>query len=124
MTPRSIIISSTLAFLLWYNGLIGTDLVVMVAPDRGDYIYDHPDMAVPSEVRNAIDILNQRKGFQATIHEKDSLTGDGKVPEQYVVPIEEAEKVGLPAFVVTGNGKAIRVVKSPTTVDEILEAAK
>jgi hypothetical protein len=36
VTPRSIIISSTLAFLFWYNGLFGDLIVLKTAPFPSD----------------------------------------------------------------------------------------
>lgn len=36
MTPRSIVISSTLAFLFWYNGLFGDLVVLKTAPFEAD----------------------------------------------------------------------------------------
>jgi hypothetical protein len=46
------------------------------------------------------------------------------VPRQYQVALKAAREAGLPCLVVTAGDVVLRVLKSPTTEDQVLEAAK
>jgi hypothetical protein len=52
------------------------------------------------------------------------VDGDGEVPDQYAAAIEAARKAGLPALVIMAGGKVLRVVKAPTTAEQVTEAVK
>ena len=87
------------------------------------YVYEKDDGDVPVAVRVAFDLLN-RKGITANPFEDDTRDGNNEVPDQYKVALEAANKAGLPSLVATAGQKVIRVVKAPTKVEEVLEAAK
>lgn len=92
-------------------------------PDAVTYVYEKDDGEVPPAVKVALSTLNSR-GITANPFDDDTRDGDGEVPDQYKVPLEAANKAGLPSLVATAGKKVVRVVKSPTTVEEVLEAAK
>ena len=83
------------------------------------YTYDKDVTAVPNPVKAALDKLN-RAGIMATLDE----VGPGEVPEQYEVSRPAAIAAGLPAAVVMGGDKVLRVVKNPTTIEQVTEAAQ
>ncbi len=88
------------------------------------YVHEKDHGAVPSGVMAGLNRLNREKGIVATVFEEDSTDGDGDVPDQYREPLRAAREAGLPAFVVMGGGKVLRVVKAPTTADAIVEAVR
>lgn len=87
------------------------------------YVYEKDESAVPSPVMAALNTLN-RQGIVATLFEDDTKDGTGETPEQYKVPFAAAKEAGMPALVATAGEKVVRVVKSPKTEAEVLEAAK
>lgn len=89
--------------------------------DAAVYVYEKDSSAAPSGVMAGINRLNREKGIVATLFEDDTTDGDGDVPEQYREPLRAAREAGLPAFVVMGAGKVLRVVKV-ATADEVVEA--
>lgn len=94
-----------------------------VKPTAATYVYEKDETAVPSPVRSALSTLN-KNGIVATEFEEDTVNGDGETPAQYRVPLAAAKAAGPPALVVTAGDKVLRVVKSPKTAEEVLEAAK
>lgn len=92
-------------------------------PDAVTYTYDDKRHAVPSPVSAAISALNGQ-GIEADLDEVDTTDPSGDVPEQFKVSRPAAVAAGLPALVVMGGGKVIRVVKDPKTEAAVLEAAK
>lgn len=86
-------------------------------PTAATYTYDKSVTVVPAPVQAALDKLN-RRGIMATLDE----VGPGEVADQYKVSRPAAIAVGLPAFVVMGGNKVIRVVKDPKTEAAALEA--
>lgn len=98
--------------------------VVTDVATSGVYVHEKDDSAIPSGVMAGLNRLNREKGIVATVFEEDSTDGDGDVPEQYREPLRAAREAGLPAFVVMGGGKVLRVVKAPTTADAIVEAVR
>lgn len=83
------------------------------------YIYEKDDGSVPPPVLSALDKLN-RQGVMATSFEEDTLP----VPMQYEAALPMARQTGLPSLVVSAEGVVLRVVKAPTTEEQVLEAAK
>lgn len=107
----------TVNFKLW-------QVVVTDVATSGVYVHEKDSGAVPSGVMAGLNRLNREKGIVATVFEEDTTDGDGDVPEQYREPLRAAREAGLPAFVVMGGGKVLRVVKAPTTADAIVEAVE
>lgn len=102
---------------------ISSWVVVESATDRAVVVYEKDEHVITSEVKAALNELN-RSGIQATLFEVDSKDGDGDVPEQYKLPLEAAKKAGLPAMVVMGGGKVLRVVTMPKTKAQVDEAVR
>lgn len=86
------------------------------------YVYEKDSHTLPSAVLAALNRLNRERKIVATAIEADVRDGTGDVPEQYKVPLAAAKEAGLPALVVTGSKGVIRVVKSPTTEQQVLDA--
>lgn len=91
-------------------------------PTAAVYVYEKDQGGVPAAVLAGLNRVN-REGILATVFEEDSTDGT-ETPEQYKLPLEEARKAGLPAFVVMAGDKAKKVVKAPKTADEIWEAVQ
>jgi hypothetical protein len=89
---------------------------------RVTYVWEKDKGGVPPGVRAALDKLN-RQGIVATEFEEDTKNGAVAVPAQYKLALAEAQKLGIPALVVEGEGNKVRTVKV-TTEAEVLEAAK
>lgn len=88
------------------------------------YTFEKDSGSVPPPVLAALDKLN-RQGIVATNDEVDTPDGTGDVPDQYKVSRPAAVAAGLPALVVMGGDKVIRVVKPvPDTEAGCLEAVK
>lgn len=111
--------------LVWQSG--GIKLPSIVAPAAKVtavvYVYEKDEGSVPPAVLAALDRLN-RQGVVATAFEEDTVDGSGETPEQYKIALADARKAGLPALVVLAGDRFVRVVKSPKTEEEVLEAAK
>lgn len=91
------------------------------------YVYEKSQSAVPRPVAAAISRLNVDRsagGFSGSIVEQDVVTGGGTVPKQYAPAIEAAKKEGLPALVIMAGEAVVKVVKNPTTEEQVMEAAK
>ena len=93
---------------------------------RVTFIYEKDTHHVPRPVAFALQRINAESAGSvvATEFEKDTRDGAGQVPDQYAVALEAARKVGLPALVVQAGNSVVRVVKSPTTEQAVLEASK
>lgn len=87
------------------------------------YVHEKDQGAVPSGVMAGLNRLNREKGIVATVFEEDGVTGEDKVPEQYREPLRAAREAGLPAFVVMGGGKVLRVSKV-STAEQVMEAVQ
>lgn len=98
-------------------------LVAPVKPTAVTYVYEKDDSVVPSPVAAALDKLN-RQGIMATRDEVDTTDGTDPVPDQYKVSRPAAVAAGLPSLVVMAGDKVLRVVKSPTTEAQVMEAAQ
>ena len=86
-------------------------------------IHGENDKPIPSAVRSGLNRLNIEKNILATIVEIDSPDGTGDVPEQYKLDIEAAKKEGLPAVVSRSGDKVLKVVKDPSTEEQIYSLA-
>lgn len=98
-------------------------VVPATRPTAAMYTYEKDSGSVPAPVLAAMSTLNSQ-GIIATNDEVDTTDGVSEVPDQYKVSRPAAVKAGLPALVVMGGDKVLRVVKSPTTEAAVLEAAK
>lgn len=103
--------------------LLGGKLPSVIAPSKVSavtYTYEKSTTgSVPPPVLAALDKLN-RAGIMATNDE----VNDGAPPDQYKVSRPAAVAAGLPALVVMGGDKVLRVVKDPRTEAAVMEAAK
>lgn len=88
------------------------------------YVYEKDQTAVPSDVQLGLNKLNRERKIVATLFEEDTIDGDGDVPDQYKVPLAAAQQAGLPSLVVTNGATVVRVVKAPTTEQQVLEAVQ
>lgn len=91
-----------------------------VKPDRVVYVYEQRDGSIPPGVQAGLNQLN-RQGIEATPFEQNTTDGTGEVPEQYKLALAAARDHGLPALVVLGNGKVLKVIIAPTTTDVVVE---
>lgn len=96
--------------------------------NRVTYVYEKDNNNIPRPVSVGLQRLNADSGGSviATEFEEDSTvdgTPGGRVPSQYKIALEAARKEGLPALVVQSGDTVVRVVKSPTTTEQVLEAA-
>ena len=88
------------------------------------YVYEKDDGGVPSPVTAALDKLNEQ-GIVATTVDEDVISPvTGLIPKQYAEVIPAARTAGLPGLVVIAGEKVLKVIKSPTTEAEVLEAVK
>lgn len=94
--------------------------------DRVTYVYEKDDTVVPKPVAFALQKLNEdaAKGIIASEFEKDTLNGNGQIPEQYKIALEAAKGAGLPALVVQAGEKVVKIVKNPSTEEHVAEALK
>lgn len=88
------------------------------------YVYEKDQHIVPAAVMSGLNKLNREKKVRATLFEQDTLDGTDQVPDQYKVPLAAAKEAGLPALVVTNGANVVRVVKSPTTEEQVVGAVQ
>ncbi len=88
------------------------------------YVYEKDETAISFGVAAGLNRLNREKKIVATLFEADTVDGDGDVPDQYRVPLVEAQKVGLPALVVTAGPDVLNVVKAPATEEAVWGAVR
>lgn len=86
------------------------------------YVYEKDATAVPAGVTAGLDRLNRERKVVATMLEEDAVDGGGDVPEQYRPALQVAKDEGPPVLVVLSGTTVVKVVKAPTTVDQVLEA--
>ena len=87
------------------------------------YLYEKDQGGVPAPVSAALSKLNAT-GIRATTFEEDTVDGSGSVPDQYKIPLEAAQKAGLPALVVMAGDTVKSVVKAPTTEAQVMDAVQ
>jgi hypothetical protein len=85
------------------------------------YIYEKDNGGVPFGVHAALSELNSST-LRATTFEEDTTDSSGDVPDQYKAPLAAAREAGLPALVVMAGEKVRRVVKAPTTREQVINA--
>jgi hypothetical protein len=98
--------------------------IVSTPATAATYVYEKDDTAIPNGVTAGINRLNRETKIVASIYEDDTTDGMGEVPAQFKAAHTAAKEAGLPAFVVTGGDKVLEVVKSPTTAEQVWEAAQ
>jgi hypothetical protein len=129
-----ITVGSFAAFLWWalaggaLPALPDWNLPNIVAPapkaKYAVYVYEKDSNAIPSAVMAGMNALN-RQGIIAPAMDDDVTDGEGQVPEQLKVPLEESRKHGLPLLVVMDESYGVlRVVKAPTTAEQVTEAIR
>lgn len=94
--------------------------------DRVTYVYEKDQGGVPVNVQVALAKINEGRKILASEFEDDTVDGDGDVPDQYKIALEQSKTTGIPCLVVQSGTKVVRVVKitKTTTLNEIMEAVK
>lgn len=98
----------------------GVDLPFATEPDQGYYVR-RARTAIPAPVASALNKLNA-KGIKAEEVSGSAVDGTGEVPDQHKIAIAAAIDAGIPAFVVQAGDRVVKVIKSPTTEEDILNA--
>lgn len=88
------------------------------------YIYEKDKHSVPSAVMAGLNRLNREKKIVATLFERDTTNGKQSVPKQYQASAKAVPFEDMPALVVTAGDKVLNIVKSPTTVEQVVEAVR
>jgi len=104
-------------------GLPWPSIVTAPVATKATYVYEQRAGSVPSAVLSALNTLN-RSGIVATPVDQHVLGGGDSIPAQYVVAMEEAKKAGIPCLVVEYSTGPPKVVKAPTTAEQVLEATR
>jgi len=130
MTTRAYLIIACLVGIIlaqWVPatpiGLPWPSVVALKKPTKATYVYEQRAGSVPSAVLSALNTLN-RSGIVATPVDQHVLGGGDSIPAQYVIAMEEAKKVGIPCLVIEYSTGTPKVVKSPTTAEQVLEAVR
>ena len=113
-------------------GLVGIAYILFIQDTRitsGDldqvvYVYEKDDGPVPRPVAGAwMEInLNESLKIEATEFESDTVDPDGDVPEQYQAALAAAKEAGLPALVVLAGDTVVKVIKDPSTMEQVMES--
>jgi len=113
-------------------GLVGIAYILFIQDTRitsGDldqvvYVYEKDDGPVPRPVAGALmEInLNESLKIEATEFESDTVDPDGDVPEQYQAALAAAKEAGLPALVVLAGDTVVKVIKNPSTMEQVMES--
>ena len=113
-------------------GLVGIAYILFIQDTRitsGDldqvvYVYEKDDGPVPRPVAGALmEInLNEELKIEATEFESDTVDPDGDVPEQYQAALAAAKEAGLPALVVLAGDTVVKVIKDPSTMEQVMES--
>jgi hypothetical protein len=98
-------------------------VVPAVKVTAATYVYEKDEGGMPPAVTAALSKLNEQ-GIVATVFERNTVNGAGQVPTQYVSPLAEASKSGLPALVVSAGSVVVKVVKAPKTEAEVMGAIR
>lgn len=121
MNRNNIIVTLLFLLLLVQAGIIKVPQISSVKVDRVTYVYEKDEGAVPPPVSYALRKLNEN-GIIATELEVDPLNGLNGIPTQDKVAVEAGKREGLPALVVQSGQTVTKVVKKPTTVEEVSKA--
>lgn len=84
---------------------------------HGVYVYDFKKGPVPQDITECLGPLNREHGIIAT-----TCDVSGNIPRFYEIPVAEAKRVGLPAFVFTDGVRVVNSLKAPAGA-EVIEAA-
>ena len=113
-------------------GLAGIAYILFIQDTRitsGDldqvvYVNEKDDGPVPRPVAGALmEInLNESLKIEATEFESDTVDPDGDVPEQYQAALAAAKEAGLPALVVLAGDTVVKVIKNPSTMEQVMES--
>lgn len=92
--------------------------------DRVTYVYEKDQNNVPKPVASALERINRESTglIVASEFEEDTINGIGVTPAQYKIALDAARSAGLPALIVQSGATVVRVLKSPTTEDEVLKS--
>jgi hypothetical protein len=85
----------------------------------GVYVEDFRERPVPTDIREALGVLNSEHGIVATSCD----VGEPVIPLSYAAPVDVAKKAGLPSFVFMAGSKVVEVLHKPTG-KEVLEVMK
>lgn len=113
-------------------GLAGIAYILFIQDTRitsGDldqvvYVYEKDDGPVPRPVAGALMSINLNESLkiEATEFESDTVDPDGDVPEQYQAALAAAKEAGLPALVVLAGDTVVKVIKNPSTMEQVMES--
>ena len=106
-------------YIFW----VGGGSITSGKPDQVVYVYEKDDGPIPRPVAGALMQLNQNEtlGIEATEFEDDTVDSGGEVPDQYQVALSAAREAGLPALVVLSKGRVTATIKSPTTLEQVMD---
>ena len=108
---------------IWTPGPATPTVVVPVAKVTAATYFFPNRGSVPPPVQAAISELNALD-IVATTHEEGTTNAAGQVPAQHKHSWPEAQKAGLPCLVIMAGDVPVKVVKSPKTKQQVLEAVK
>lgn len=114
-----IVVVSAMLMLAARNGVALPTLIESPLPSAVTYVYEKDNTPLYPQVSAGLNRLNRERKIRATAIDDDVLDGTGQVPEQYKVAIPAAQEAGLPALVVTAGDTVLKVVKDPTTVEQV-----
>ena len=89
------------------------------------FVYEKSQHQLPTPILAALSRLNTERagsGFVGSSFEQNTTNDRGEVPKQYRVALEAARREGLPALVVQAGDTVTRVVRNPTTAEQVMEA--
>lgn len=119
------LLDKLLILALLYFVVLGGKLPSFVGPPGGKptaVTYVHVvKTPIPDAVSAGLSKLNEQ-GIIATHYAKDTTDGAGEVPDQYKAAV--AASTELPFLVTLAGDKVLKVIKAPTTEEQVLEAAK
>lgn len=119
-TQSILIVVGLLAYLLWQAQ---STVVPADVPIRVTYVYEASSTAIPPGVEVAFNKLNRQEDRKIIARLlEDPTDSGGPVAEEDKVPLAAAKEAGLPAIVVVVNGAAVKVVKNPTTEQQVMES--
>ena len=99
------------------------DTPVEVKTDLAAVVYESEEMSLAPYVIGAANEIGA-SGIEVRLIDDDVTTGNDNQPAQVKLAIEAARANGLPALVVMGGGKVLRVVDLPTSKEAIVGAVR